>query len=107
GKLPEATLYSFDNATGDPEIFAGYLLNPKMPFSAWKGMEIGEKVIALFSEPDYNKRIEGYKALNREAVATGATIPLLQSVQTLVRKKSLTYAKYGNGWVLGSTMDWA
>lgn len=103
-KLPEATLYSFDNATGDPEIFAGYLLNPKMPFSAWKGMEIGEKVIALFGEPRYEKRIEGYKALNREAVGIGATIPLLQSVQTLVRKKSLAYERYGNGWVLGSTM---
>ncbi|MBV9076757.1 MAG: hypothetical protein JO048_04655, partial [Methylobacteriaceae bacterium] len=81
-KLPEATLYSFDNATGAPEIFAGYLLNPKMPFSAWKGMEIGEKVIALFGEPNYGKRIEGYKELNREAVGIGATIPLLQSVQT-------------------------
>jgi peptide/nickel transport system substrate-binding protein len=105
GKLPEATLYSFDNATGDPEIFAGYLLNPKMPFSAWKGMEVGEKVIALFSEPNYDKRIKGYQDLNREAVATGATIPLLQSVQTLVRKKSLAYEKFGNGWVLASTMQ--
>ena len=36
-KLPEATLYSWDNATGDPEMFSGYLFNPKMPFSAWKG----------------------------------------------------------------------
>ena len=35
-KLPETTLYSFDNATGDPEIYAGYLLNPKLPFSPWK-----------------------------------------------------------------------
>ncbi|MDF2808988.1 MAG: Extracellular solute-binding protein family 5 [Microvirga sp.] len=107
GKLPEATLYSFDNATGDPEIFAGYLLNPKMPFGTWKGMEIGEKVIALFSEPVYEKRIAGYRALNREAVEAGATIPLLQSVQTLVRKKNLNYVKYGNGWVLGSKMSWS
>jgi peptide/nickel transport system substrate-binding protein len=107
GKLPEATLYSFDNATGDPEIFAGYLLNPKMPFGTWKGMEIGEKVIALFSEPVYEKRIAGYRSLNREAVEAGATIPLLQSVQTLVRKKNLNYVKYGNGWVLGNTMTWS
>src|SRR6185369_13301254 len=55
-KLPEATLYSWDNATGDPEIFAGYLLNPKMPFSAWKGMDVGEKVLELFNVADYNKR---------------------------------------------------
>ena len=44
-KLPEATLYSWDNATGDPEIFAGYLLNPKMPFSPWKDEDIGNRVL--------------------------------------------------------------
>jgi peptide/nickel transport system substrate-binding protein len=106
-KLPEATLYSWDNATGDPEIFAGYLLNPKMPFSAWKGMDVGEKVIELFNVADYGKRIEGYRALNRSAVEAGATIPLLQSVLTVVRKKNLNYAKYANGWILGSTMEWS
>ncbi|WP_210484072.1 ABC transporter substrate-binding protein [Microvirga antarctica] len=107
GKLPEATLYSFDNATGDPEIFAGYLLNPKMPFGTWKGMEIGEKVLALFSEPVYDKRIAGYRSLNQEAVEAGATIPLLQSVQTVVRKKNLNYVKYGNAWILANKMSWS
>ena len=106
-KLPEATLYSWDNATGDPEIFAGYLLNPKMPFSAWKDMEIGQKVLDLFNVADYDKRIAGYSELEHEAVENGATIPLLQSVQTLVRKKNLTYTKYGNGWVLPQTMRWS
>jgi peptide/nickel transport system substrate-binding protein len=105
-KLPEATLYSWDNATGDPEIFAGYLLNPKMPFSAWKGAEVGDKVQALFNIADYAKRIAGYRELNRFAVEAGATIPLLQSVQTLARKKNLTYTRYANGWILASTMKW-
>ena len=105
-KLPEATLYSWDNATADPEIFAGYLLNPKMPFSAWKGMEVGEKVLKLFGVADYKTRIDGYKELNKFVVEFGATIPLLQSVQTLVRKKTLTYEKFGNGWVLANTMRW-
>src|SRR5712691_6835024 len=105
-KLPEATLYSWDNATGDPEIFAGYLLNPKMPFSAWKGMEVGDKVLELFNIADYAKRIAGYRELNRVAVEAGATMPLLQSVQTLARKKNLTYTTYANGWVLASTMAW-
>jgi peptide/nickel transport system substrate-binding protein len=106
GKLPEATLYSFDNATGDPEIFSGYLLNPKMPFGTWKDMAIGQRVLDLFSEPDYRKRIAGYRALNKDAVESGASIPLLQSVQTLVRKKNLNYVKYGNSWVLASAMSW-
>src|SRR3984893_3509071 len=67
-KLPEATLYSFDNATGDPEIFGGYLLNPKLPFSPWKGMEIGQRAIDLFNVANYEERVAGYKALNKDAV---------------------------------------
>ena len=74
-KLPEATLYSFDNATGDPEIFAGYLLNPKLPFSAWKGMEIGQRAIDLFNVANYDERVAGYKALNKDAVESGASHP--------------------------------
>lgn len=105
-KLPEATLYSFDNATGDPEIYAGYLLNPKLPFSPWKDMTLGQKVIDMFNVPGEADRIAGWRAINREAVEMGACMPLLQSVQTLVRRKSLAYRPYGNGWVLPQTMDW-
>jgi peptide/nickel transport system substrate-binding protein len=105
-KLPEATLYSWDNATGDPEIFGGYLLNPKMPFSAWKDMEVGQKVLDLFSVANYDSRIAGYRDLNRFAVESGATMPLLQSVLTIVRKQNLTYTKYANGWLLPQSMQW-
>jgi peptide/nickel transport system substrate-binding protein len=105
-KLPEATLYSFDNATGDPEIYSGYLLNPKLPFSPWKDMTLGQKVIDQFDVVDEKARIEGWRKIAQEAVEMGACMPLLQSVQTLVRKKSLEYTKYGNGWVLGQTMSW-
>ncbi len=106
-KLPEVTLYTFDNATGDPEIYSGYLLNPKLPFSAWKGMDIGQKVIDLFTVADNAKRIAGYRDLAKEAVETGASIPLLQSVQTSVRKKDLSYTAFGNGWVLPQDMEWS
>jgi peptide/nickel transport system substrate-binding protein len=106
-KLPEATLYSWDNATGDPEIFSGYLLNPKMPFSAWKDEAVGGKVLKLFNVADYNARIAGYHDVERFAVEQGATIPLLQSVLTVVRKNKLRYTKYGNGWVLPQTLQWS
>lgn len=106
-KLPEATLYSWDNASGDPEIFAGYLLSPTMPFSAWKGPEFGKAIGELMAATDNKARIEGWKQLAKTAVEGGASIPLLQSVQTLVRKKKLDYVKYGNGWVLASSMQWS
>jgi peptide/nickel transport system substrate-binding protein len=105
-KLPEVTLYSWDNATGDPEIFAGYLLHPKRPFSAWKGMDVGEKLIEIATIVDYDKRVQAYKEVEKFAIERGATIPLLQSVITVARKRSLGYRKYGNGWILPQTMDW-
>ncbi len=103
-KLPEATLYSWDNATGDPEIYTGYLLNPNMPFSAWKNEEIGKDVAALFAVADYDKRIAAYKEVNKAAVEAGAIMPLLQSVQTVVRKAGLNYALYANGWILANSV---
>ena len=65
-----------------------------------------QKVIDLFGVTNYGARIAGYRAVNRTAVESGATIPLLQSVLTMVRKKGLAYTKYGNGWVLPQTMQW-
>jgi peptide/nickel transport system substrate-binding protein len=106
-KLPEAMLYSWDNATGDPEIFSGYLLNPKMPFSSWKDEDIGRRVLRLFNVADYDARIAGYRELNRLASENGATIPLLQSVLTIVRQKNLDYTKYANGWLLPQTLQWS
>jgi peptide/nickel transport system substrate-binding protein len=106
-KLPEATLYSWENATGDPELFSGYLLNPKMPFSSWKDEDIGRRVLSLFNVADYDTRIAGYRELSRFAIENGASIPLLQSVLTVVQKKNLTYTKYANGWLLPQTLQWS
>lgn len=105
-KLPETTLYTFDNATGDPEIYTGYLLNPKLPFSPWKDMTFGQKVIDQFNVADEKTRIAGWRALNREASDMGAAMPLLQSVLTVVRKKNLAVVPYGNGWILPQAMKW-
>ncbi len=104
GKLPEATLYSWDNATADPEMFTGYLLNPNLPFSSWKEKEVGDQVAALFAVADYEKRIAGYKEINKYAVEYGAIIPLLQSVLTVVRRKDIDFERYKNGWILASTI---
>ena len=106
-KLPEAMLYSFDNATGDPEIFVGYMLNPKLPFSPWQDMTLGQKVIDAFNIADNAKRIATWEALDKEGIEIGAKIPLLQSVQTEVRQKALNVTRYANGWVLPQAMRWS
>jgi peptide/nickel transport system substrate-binding protein len=106
-QLPEATLYSWDNATGDPEMFAGYILHPKLPFSAWKDPKVGDRIVALFSVVNYDERIKGYRDAAVFATNEGATIPLLQSVQTHVYKSGLKTVNYGNGWNLPQYWSWS
>ena len=105
--LPEATLYSWDNATGDPEMFGGYLLNPEVAvlrLEGGGGRREGGRAIQRTGLREADRRLPGGRSASRSR--EGATIPLLQSVQSLARKKSLSYVKYGNGWVLASSMDW-
>ena len=100
GKLPEATLYQWGNAAGDPEMYAGYLLDPKSIFSAFKADDLGERIAPLLAEPDLDKRLAGYRDLNRYAVEMGYTIPLLQSVKTVVYSDKDTFAPFQSGYVL-------
>jgi peptide/nickel transport system substrate-binding protein len=107
GRLPDATLFDFDNATGDPEICAGTLLDPDLPFSPWKEASLAVHVRRLREETEPEARLDGWQALTKLAVEHGAILPVMQGVQTLVRRRHLTYRPYGNGWVLPQTMDWA
>ena len=105
-KLQDISLYSWDNATGDPEIYIGYLMNPNLPFSTYRVGDIGTRAAALFAEPDNEKRIAAYTKLNEDAVNQATIIPLLQAVMTVVTNKDLAYQKYDNGYILPQEMSW-
>ena len=66
--------------------------------------EIKTKIEAIV---DYDKRVQAYKEVEKFAIGIGATIPLLQSVTTVARKRNLGFTKYRNGWILPQTMGWA
>jgi peptide/nickel transport system substrate-binding protein len=106
-QLPEATLYSWDNATGDPEMFTGYLLNPSLPFSAWKDPGVGDQVKKAFLIVNYEERIKRYREISVYATSEGAAMPLLQSVTTWVYKSGLKVRPYLNGWALPQTWSWS
>ncbi len=103
GTLPEATLFSWGNAVGDPEMYGGYLLDPKSIFSAFKTEELAPRIQPLLTETDEAKRIQGYRDAHRFAAERGFTIPLLQTVKTIVHRNEVTITKYDNGWVLPNT----
>lgn len=99
-KLPEAMLYPWGNTAGDPEMYGGYLLDPKSIFSAWKSDDMGERIGKLLVETDPEKRYAGYRDANIYAVQKGYVIPLFQSVKTVAYAASLGFTRYGNGWIL-------
>ena len=103
GKLPEATMYQWGNAAGDPEMYGGYLLDPKSIFSAFKSEDLGERLAPLLSEPDQRKRLSAYRDLNRYAVERGYTIPLLQSVKTVVYADKVQFSANQSGYILPQT----
>jgi len=92
-------LYRWGNDTGDPEIYTGYILNPKLPFSTWKSEDVGVRVGKLFNETDEKKRLEGYRELNKFVVEQGYAMPLLQGVSTVAYRNDVIYKPFANGWI--------
>ncbi len=102
GTSSEATMYRWGNMTGDPELYTGYLLNPKFPFGTWHSDDVSEHLDPLFSETDEARRNAGYRAFNEWAVTQGYTIPLLQGVSSSVYRQTLGFVPYANGWIIPS-----
>jgi peptide/nickel transport system substrate-binding protein len=106
GQLPGPVLYSWANATGDPEIYAGYILHPDLRFSAWKSDDMRERIRALFAEVDQERRFAGYRETERYAVEQGYSIPLLQGVTTVAHVRQLNFQPWQNGWILPYFQRW-
>lgn len=99
GKLPDASLFVWENPTGDPELFAGNMFNSDLPFATYRTEEVTQKVAALFLEPDYATRIKGYEDLNAWLVEEGAVIPLIQAIQTIGYRQGLAVKPSVNGMI--------
>lgn len=106
-KVPGVMLYSWANATGDPEIFAGKILDPRLRFSTWKQPELAKTIDGLAALSDPAKRFEGYQALAREATDHAWSLPLLQSVATIAYKKNLDINVYQTAYILPAEYSWS
>ncbi|WP_459615979.1 ABC transporter substrate-binding protein [Bordetella sp. 2513F-2] len=105
-KVPGVMLYSWANATGDPEIFAGKILDPRLRFSTWKEPELAGVIDGLAALGDPQKRYAGYRDLARRATEEAWSLPLLQSVATIAYKKSLALETYQTAYILPAEYRW-
>jgi peptide/nickel transport system substrate-binding protein len=99
-KLPGIMLYSWANATGDPENYTGRILNPMLRFSAWKEPSLQERIPQLFAMKLGEPRLEEYRKINREASENSWSIPLLQQAANIVTKKTVDLPTYSQGYIL-------
>jgi peptide/nickel transport system substrate-binding protein len=99
-KLPGIMLYSWANATGDPENYSGRILNPALRFSAWKEPANGERIAKLFAMKLGEERLAGYRALNKDASENSWSIPLLQPAANIVIKKTVDLPVYSQLYIL-------
>lgn len=105
-KLTGVMLYSWANATGDPEIFTGRILDPRLRFSTWKEERLAGTLDELNRQMDEDKRVAGYQALNREAAEQAWSLPVLQSTSTIAYKKGLKLNTYQTGYILPQEYSW-
>jgi peptide/nickel transport system substrate-binding protein len=99
-RIEAPALSSWFNASGDPQVYSGTLLDPKKRFAIWRSDDIPPRLDPLLVEADYDKRIAGYRQFDRWAIEQGYAVPLLQGVGTVVHAKRINYVPFKNGWIL-------
>ncbi len=99
-RLEAPVLGSWFNASGDPNVYSGTILDPNKRFAVWRSNDIPPRLDPLLVEVDYAKRIAGYKEFDKWAIEQGYAVPLLQGTATVVHAKRVNYVPFKNGWIL-------
>src|SRR5260370_6608671 len=88
-KLSQADMHYWGSAIGDQTMSSGFAMFGPSPQSGWKTADVDAKIGPLWGEKDEQKRIDGWKAVDRYIAEEGYIIPLLQYAQPIVYKSAL------------------
>ncbi len=88
-QLAPAAFYNWGNAIGDPTTSTGFAMFGPSPHSVWNTDDLDAMIGPLWGEKDEDKRIAGWKAVDKYIAEQGYVIPLLQYAQPIVYKSSL------------------
>jgi peptide/nickel transport system substrate-binding protein len=76
-QLAPAAFYTWGNSIGDPSTSTGFAMFGPSPHSVWDGQDMIDMIGPLWGEPDEDKRIAGYKEVDRRIAEEAYVIPLL------------------------------
>ncbi|MFP4274435.1 MAG: ABC transporter substrate-binding protein [Paracoccaceae bacterium] len=96
-KLAPAAFYNWGNAVADPATSTGFAMFGPSPHSVWDGQEMIDMIGPLWAEADEEKRIEGFKAVDRKIAEDGLVIPLIQYVQPIIHAEGLVVEPHVSG----------
>ncbi|KIC48662.1 ABC transporter substrate-binding protein [Tateyamaria sp. ANG-S1] len=96
-QLAPAAFYNWGNSVGDPTTSTGFAMFGPSPHSVWDGEETFNKILPLWGEADEDKRIEGWKAVDRSIAENAEVIPLLQYVQPILHASGVKVTPHRSG----------
>ncbi|MCB8840311.1 ABC transporter substrate-binding protein [Aurantimonas sp. VKM B-3413] len=88
-QLAPFAFYNWGNAIGDPATSTGFAMFGPSPHSVWNTDDLDSKIALLWGEKDEEKRIAGWKAVDKYIAEEGYVLPLLQYAQPIVFRKGL------------------
>ena len=88
--LAPAAFYNWGNAIGDPTTSTGFAMFGPSPHSSWKTDDVDAMIGPLWGEADEAARIQGWKDVSAYVAEQGYVIPVLQFVQPIVFKDTLS-----------------
>ncbi len=102
--LAPAAFYNWGNAIGDPTTSTGFAMFGPSPHSVWDGEELMQQILPLWGEADEDKRIEGWKDVDRHIAENALVIPLLQYVQPILHSDKVKVTPHASGALLPALM---
>ena len=102
--LAPAAFYNWGNAVGDPTTSTGFAMFGPSPHSVWDGQELLEMILPLWGEADEDKRIAGWKDVDRHIADNALVIPLIQYVQPILHVDGVKVTPHASGALLPHLM---
>lgn len=102
--LAPAAFYNWGNSVGDPTTSTGFAMFGPSPHSVWDGEDLVAKIGPLWGEADEEKRIQGWKDVDRYIAENALVIPLLQYVQPILHSSAVKVTPHASGALLPHLM---
>jgi peptide/nickel transport system substrate-binding protein len=103
-QLAPAAFYNWGNSVGDPTTSTGFAMFGPSPHSVWDGEDLIAMIGPLWGEADEDKRIAGWKAVDRYIAENALVLPLMQYVQPILHSAAVKVQPHASGALLPHLM---